>query len=396
MKKVIIFTVLLSFNLSAFPQSYITIDTNKIAVTITSKGKIGYNQNNYLQGVGITYNSGTTLMMCGGLLVGNSSASVDDNIYGSVLGTFDDDWYTTQTVHNVTPQLGASEEVEGVFNDSLAGISKLDITVKHRAFAWDTFPYDKFIVLEYNIKNTGFNSLNTLYAGIYIDWNISTPDSGSSDRANFDTANKMSYCYPSQGGTYAAIKSLTCNNVIIHHYAFDNDGSSNGTSYSLNILNGFSSYYKYQAIKTNRNSAGVFGTGNDVSDMISAGPFMLSPGDSTIIAFALIVGDSLADIQSSAIAANQVYCPPAGLSEYNSPKVDLSIEIYPNPVTNNITIETKQKPEIEILNIEGQIIKRLKIKDNKTDIDISDFASGVYIIKVQTEKGIMTGKFIKE
>jgi hypothetical protein len=83
-----------------------------------------------------------------------------------------------------------------------------------------------------------------------------------------------------------------------------------------------------------------------------------------------------------------------------------AIRIYPNPATNELYIEAPLKSEIEISNIEGQIIKRLKIKDNKTDIDhvgwssyvvdISDFANGVYIIRVQTDSGIITKKFIKE
>jgi len=81
------------------------------------------------------------------------------------------------------------------------------------------------------------------------------------------------------------------------------------------------------------------------------------------------------------------------LSNYEN---KLKFDIYPNPVTNNITIETSEKSTIEILNIPGQTIKKFKIKDNIIDIDISDFASGVYIIRAQTEKGITTKKFIKE
>jgi len=86
---------------------------------------------------------------------------------------------------------------------------------------------------------------------------------------------------------------------------------------------------------------------------------------------------------------------PAGIGIIEfSPNTVFSIS--PNPATNNITIETKQKSELEITNINGQIIEKMKIKDNKTDIDISDFASGVYIIRAQTDSGITTKKFIKE
>ena len=70
--------------------------------------------------------------------------------------------------------------------------------------------------------------------------------------------------------------------------------------------------------------------------------------------------------------------------------------IYPNPVENILTIETKQKSEIEISNIQGQTIKRLKINDGKINLDISDFSSGVYIIQAQLDNSIITKKFIKE
>jgi hypothetical protein len=73
-----------------------------------------------------------------------------------------------------------------------------------------------------------------------------------------------------------------------------------------------------------------------------------------------------------------------------------SIIIYPNPTTKNLTIETQQKATIEILNIEGQIIKTLKSEEKETTIDLSSISSGIYIIKAKTEKGIVVKKFIKE
>jgi hypothetical protein len=72
------------------------------------------------------------------------------------------------------------------------------------------------------------------------------------------------------------------------------------------------------------------------------------------------------------------------------------ISLFPNPSTDNITIEIMYDSEIEILNIEGQILKRLKIRDNKTIIDVSAFSSGVYIIRAKTDKGFTTKKFIIE
>ena len=82
-----------------------------------------------------------------------------------------------------------------------------------------------------------------------------------------------------------------------------------------------------------------------------------------------------------------------GISETQNNEI---ISIFPNPASYKLTIESQQQSETEILNIEGQIIKRLNIKENKTDIDISDFSSGIYFMKLQNNDGIIVRKFIKE
>jgi len=72
------------------------------------------------------------------------------------------------------------------------------------------------------------------------------------------------------------------------------------------------------------------------------------------------------------------------------------ITIYPNPATNNITIESPQAAVIEITNIQGQLVKTITANTNKTDIDVSSFPGGVYIVEVKTDKGVSENKFIKE
>jgi hypothetical protein len=73
-----------------------------------------------------------------------------------------------------------------------------------------------------------------------------------------------------------------------------------------------------------------------------------------------------------------------------------NIEIYPNPTTDRLYIDAAQNTEIEISNIAGQILKCLIINNNHTIIDISDFAEGLYFVKVKNEKGISVKKFVKE
>ncbi|MFH1320098.1 MAG: YCF48-related protein [Bacteroidota bacterium] len=85
---------------------------------------------------------------------------------------------------------------------------------------------------------------------------------------------------------------------------------------------------------------------------------------------------------------------PNGIYE-NSNAPDL-FSIHPNPSNDDIAVETFQKCDIDILNIEGQIIKSINGKENHTTIDISGFASGMYFVKVKTEKGVSVKKFVKQ
>jgi hypothetical protein len=72
------------------------------------------------------------------------------------------------------------------------------------------------------------------------------------------------------------------------------------------------------------------------------------------------------------------------------------INIFPDPASENITIESPQNATITISNIQGQQIKTQTIAGIKTNIDVSSFPPGVYIVRVKTEKGIAVGKFVKE
>ncbi|MEI6766743.1 MAG: T9SS type A sorting domain-containing protein, partial [Bacteroidota bacterium] len=66
------------------------------------------------------------------------------------------------------------------------------------------------------------------------------------------------------------------------------------------------------------------------------------------------------------------------------------------PTSNNIIIENSHPAVIEILNIEGQLIKCVNANENSTTMDISNLSSGVYIIKVTTDKKILIKKFMKQ
>jgi len=82
-----------------------------------------------------------------------------------------------------------------------------------------------------------------------------------------------------------------------------------------------------------------------------------------------------------------------GIKELTANK---QVDIYPNPASEILTIETLQKAIIDILNMEGECIKTTIIADRKAIIDLDGLSNGVYIIKATTDRGVVVKKFIKE
>jgi len=71
---------------------------------------------------------------------------------------------------------------------------------------------------------------------------------------------------------------------------------------------------------------------------------------------------------------------------------------YPNPTEGYFFIETTvmQINKIEVFDLQGRLLKTIKENKDKYQIDISDFASATYLVKLSTEKGSQTVKIVKK
>jgi len=71
-----------------------------------------------------------------------------------------------------------------------------------------------------------------------------------------------------------------------------------------------------------------------------------------------------------------------------------NITIYPNPTTGKITVKGNNIQAIEINSINGQNIKSIYNKNNFSDIDLTDYPKGIYIIKIIVQDKIIIEKII--
>jgi aminopeptidase N len=101
------------------------------------------------------------------------------------------------------------------------------------------------------------------------------------------------------------------------------------------------------------------------------------------------------DPQNWLIQNNSIHL---GIEEKNNP---FSFSIIPNPAKDKITIIVKQVNQakntfLSAYNIQGQLLFQQQIKNEKTELDISGFAKGVYLIKLSSYARTEVSRFVKE
>ena len=78
----------------------------------------------------------------------------------------------------------------------------------------------------------------------------------------------------------------------------------------------------------------------------------------------------------------------------------LSINLFPNPSTNQLTIALRsnnRKVEVTIADITGKIIYSTTASETqKIEVNTKDFAKGIYVVQIQTGEFIGTKKFVVE
>lgn len=74
--------------------------------------------------------------------------------------------------------------------------------------------------------------------------------------------------------------------------------------------------------------------------------------------------------------------------------VDNMVEVYPNPATDKVTVSTGTlvMKQLEIINSVGARVYLTDVNKNTATVDVSNLATGNYLIRVTTDSGIITNK----
>jgi len=370
------------------------IDTNYISTSVNSRSTIGFTDQTRMQGSGLTYKNSKNNLYLAGLVVASASNKVTDNIYG--INGHETDFRPLSAAQKILPPNKGDLMWLTTYNDDSMGVVKNNIEVEQYSYAFNNSQLNNLVFLNYKITNTGNLPLQNIYAGIYADWDI---DRSYANKARYDSLLKLAYVYPDYGigGINAGI--MLINDSVASCYNFDNDGFGG----SINLYDGFMDFEKWDALTTSRNSAGAKHTyGNDVSSMLSTGPYSINIGESLDLLFAIVVGENEYVIKTAAQNAKDWYSNTAGISD--TELIDnLKLNNSPNPFYNTTNISfylnKSEKISLEILDNSGRIImnvenSKLSSGNHNYDVDMGNFESGLYFYRLSTSEISITKKMI--
>jgi hypothetical protein len=67
----------------------------------------------------------------------------------------------------------------------------------------------------------------------------------------------------------------------------------------------------------------------------------------------------------------------------------ISAKIYPNPTHDIVNIEAESLQRLTITNALGQILYDVEVDSDKAQVDMSQFGTGIFLIRIYTENGII-------
>lgn len=176
----------------------------------------------------------------------------------------------------------------------------------------------------------------------------------------------------------------------------ENDLTFVGTVQSHTLADGYTATYFVKALDPNNGFADVLG-GGYIFDLPTSGTFSVTvPGNEllagTVIQYGFTITGRNANPDNEAALGSVVVTE--GTVSVNDLNPDLEVSVYPNPVTEMLSIKSDTPVEsFQVMNFLGQqVISGV----GTNDVNVSELPAGTYSIIVEVEEGRKAMTFVKQ
>ncbi len=364
--------------------SYKTMRSNRITATFNSTGNIGYNDYpDNRQGEGVRLDSSASLMYEGSLMIALNNTTLYDCARSSSQLLKNRSFISDASFLTQKPGVISQEDGIAFFQAPQLDAANPKVKIVQNVYQFAEPELDNTIFTVYNLTNTTSQPMDSVFAGLYFDWDLVSPQR---NYAWWDTLNNIGFVKYLDNDTAPIIGCIMLSDMPVNFFAMDNNGNSEANP---GVYDGFSYREKLMVL-----SSGLKRTASaltDVSMVISGGEESLLPGATKSFAFAIIGGYSTEEIIRSADQARRKADNFSWGSNYRShPKHNEIWGVSPNPslgfINIKINIVEDANCDVAVFDLAGRRVLSLA---NNIDLrygkhffryDVSVLAQGAYFI----------------
>jgi len=402
--------------------SYLPLEANDISTSVNAKGSIGCDYVTSYEGLGFNYKNmpllysrsiTETSVLSGLVLAKDAQKVLTYNIMSSNFTPSNyPEYENTDSTVSIVSAINGKYKTEVDFN----------FKINQRATSW--LKDSSFVLYEYDIINTSLADIDSMYAGLIMDWDVGNP---LWDKAVANSYLKYGYVYSlDQTQPYVGVKVLRGDSVNQHMIeVYDNIKElkpkqvMQGDTLLVTVYDttkeqiqidtkiGLTKTNIFTALthsKTNLNL--VKRQADDIIQVIDVKAKNIKIGDTLHVAFALFVASKEQNIPKVLSRAEYRY-----KQEHHLPtdievvqQAITKLKIVPNITSGNaVSVEFESnkagKGSIVVIDNQGRTIKSFKqnIESGRNSFQISDIKqTGLYYVRVEMNGETFTEKFVKE
>lgn len=375
-----------------------THDNGLLALSISNIGQFGLGPGslNPLGGEGFKYPAdGLDFLRNGSLVLATNIYHVSDGAISPDPEVTDDDFAPAAGgfPRIIEPGFYSDQDGFAIYSDSAAE-NPIGLLVTQRSFCWTGQDAAPFVIAEFTIENISAVTVESLYAGIFCDWDLPL-SSGSDDIVGYIDYESLGYVTDLATRVSVGVKAITSH--ASSYAAIDNQGL---------LDDGFTDPEKFSLMRSGFENVSYSIPGN-YSHLITVGPYRIEPGESEVVAFSFVAGDDLDELIATAELSFLMYPGLTGAEPADVfPESFSMITNYPNPFNGSTIIEVSgDLQESQILNIydiAGRLVCDLPLDGrgrvvwDGTDRNGADVAAGIYFARLSNSgSGVRKMIFLK-
>ncbi|GAB4192343.1 MAG: hypothetical protein OHK0057_17460 [Thermoflexibacter sp.] len=279
---------------------YLNIYINDFSLTSAANGRIGMINQTNTEGIGIEFQQRQILKEAG-LLIGISESKVansiriNENTKANDFEPIQHIKFTKKDFHNV--------QTSALFSDR----GKIGLQIEQKIKGRINSPHDKYILVDYLLTNQSNQDIDSLYVGLYADWDMG---GGFYNLADWDRQDKFGYVFQDNSRTYAGIKAI---GGEPQYYPLEKRYSDG----RVNLFDGFSEAEKFITLSNGlkKLQAGYDITGADVAHVVGLKLKNLKKGEAQKVTFIFLSGSSIEEMRQALRKAEMILNPQSSVGK---------------------------------------------------------------------------------